>query len=158
MKNTPGPRAPPERRRPSRKITVRSYSLKTKIFERSKIVTRQTWTTLITMRREKGRVTTMRIKEKSVRRWAQMPGASSHTYTEFLCFVSNGLHSGLPCESFRLWLLLFSIATVLVLPFMIVQVFLNLSCEQIAFDISALWAVLIYPWREGIEKTSMGMQ
>ena len=62
MKKTPGPRAPPVRILPSRKMTVFSYS----------------WTTLMTRQREKGRVTMTRMMEQMIRSWAQILGASSH--------------------------------------------------------------------------------
>ena len=52
MKNTPGPRAPPDRRRPSRKITALSYS----------------WITLIQKNIEMGKVHTMRRMEMMVKK------------------------------------------------------------------------------------------
>ena len=66
MKNTPGPRAPPVRRRPSLKMTALSYS----------------WTTLTTKMRLRGKVATISIKEKMVRAMAQMPGPSSQAEKE----------------------------------------------------------------------------
>ena len=60
-KNTPGPRAPPERRRPNRKITTLSYS----------------WTTLTAKHKEKGMVTNTSRMDRKVIRWAHRPGPSS---------------------------------------------------------------------------------
>ena len=51
-KKTPGPEAPPESRRPNRKMTALSYS----------------WTTFTVKRRLRGKVTMMRRTDAMVRR------------------------------------------------------------------------------------------
>jgi len=61
MKKMPGPRAPPLSKRPSLKMTTRSYSC----------------TTLTAKQREKGSVTSTRIMEKKVSKCAHKPGPSS---------------------------------------------------------------------------------
>ena len=58
MKKTPGPLAPPLTSRPSRKMTALSNS----------------WTTLTTRRRERGRVTRIRRREMTVRSLEQSTG------------------------------------------------------------------------------------
>ena len=62
MKKMPGPRAPPVSRRPSRKMTTRSYSC----------------TTLTAKQSDTGSVMKIRMMEQKVMRYAQMPGPSSH--------------------------------------------------------------------------------
>ena len=59
-KKRPGPLAPPDRSRPSRKTTALSYS----------------WTTFTVTQSEKGSVTRTSIKETKVRNIAQIPGPS----------------------------------------------------------------------------------
>ena len=61
-KKTPGPEAPPDKSLPSLKMTALSYSC----------------TTLTVKRRERGKVTRMRMTEARVRRLAHRPGPSSH--------------------------------------------------------------------------------
>ena len=65
-KKRPGPLAPRERSRPSRKTTALSYS----------------WTTLTVTQSEKGRVTRTSIKETKVRNIAQIPGPSGSAEKE----------------------------------------------------------------------------
>lgn len=56
MKNIPGPRAPPLRSLPNRKMTTRSYSC----------------TTLMQKNSDRGKVAMTRSSEKAVRKMAQM--------------------------------------------------------------------------------------
>ena len=78
MKNTPGPRAPPVSSRPSLKMTALSYSWSRAGAERSESLPWPglTWTTLTTVRREKGRVVASRRTEIAVRKKAKMFGPS----------------------------------------------------------------------------------
>ena len=61
-KKTPGPLAPPDTSLPSLKMTALSYS----------------WTTLTAKKRLKGSVVISSITEKTLRRWANKSGPSSH--------------------------------------------------------------------------------
>ena len=67
-KKTPGPRAPPATRRPSLKMTARSYSC----------------TTLTVNKREVGRVTKIRKIDNNVIRKEQMSAPSSHSEIRIL--------------------------------------------------------------------------
>ena len=83
MKKTPGPRAPPDNRRPSRNMTALSYSLKHYINALSNVTKCKiyTWTTFTTKSRENGRVTKISSTEQMTIRWAQIPWPSSHAKT-----------------------------------------------------------------------------
>ena len=76
-KKTPGPQAPPVSSRPSLKMTALSYSCKFGDISSSD-EDQPTWTTFTTKKRDSGRVTMIRKREKIVRARAQTPGPSSH--------------------------------------------------------------------------------